>query len=154
MEWNPSDLCTCVGSDRLGWLTAILCVGVCVWYAVITLRWIESAKRASATSRRIWTLLAVIFIVCAGAGYATMALATVFPKTAVTIRIVLLIAQNIACPFFVWRASRRQFTTISRNESIGSTIIEAVSHGMSDRELASTARTLVTASIERYASST
>ena len=150
-EWNPSNLCQCVGSEWLGYMTAALSVGVCIWYAIITRRWYQAARAASAESRKVWHWLAIVFVLCSWSGYGTLAMMLVAPKLAISTRLGLLILQNIACPIFLWKASSMRFSAISRNELVGSEIVGAVAQDISDRDLAELARGLVAMSLERYA---
>ncbi len=125
-EWNPQNLCDCLGSESLGRVTALLCLGVCFWYAAITRRWLDAAKHASNDGCKVWSALAIVFIICAVAGYGTMALALFYPRLAVSLRVGFLILQNIACPIFLRYASTLVFTTISHNERLGQSLREAL----------------------------
>jgi len=119
-------LCECVGSDALGWTTAGLSFGVCIWYTAIIFRWWEAATASSPATRKVWIWLMVIFGVCTVAGYASLIIAMAAPKTAHSMRIMFLALQNIACPVFWFHAASRRFGTMGRNERIGSELSHAI----------------------------
>jgi hypothetical protein len=148
-EWAPHDLCSCIGSDTLGIITAMLALGVCFWYALIAAEWWRAAQEASPDGRRLWQWLIVIFAGCAVAGYATVGLMLWHPKQAVVIRLIALAVQNIACPIFIVCASSRSFRTVGRHEAIGCALSAPNVTALSDKDLADLARKLVIASIKR-----
>lgn len=148
-EWQPHDLLHCLDSVWLGWATAALAGGVVWWYVLITIRWWQSARSASGTSRIVWRALVAVFVLCSLGGYASISIAVFDPKTAAIMRVVSMALQNIACPVFLFFASHKQFRAISSRDQIGHEIIKGVGENMGDKELASLARALVIKSLER-----
>ena len=124
--WEPSTLCRCVGSNWIGYTTAALSIGVCIWYAIITHRWYQASLAASPGGRKVWQWLAIVFVLCSWSGYGTLALMLVAPKVAISLRLCLLLLQNVACPIFLWHASALVFTTISHNERLGQSLRDAM----------------------------
>ena len=125
-NWEPLDLCSCVGSSVLGWLTAVLAVGLVAWYCLIGIRWLDTARYASPSGRKVWMWLVVIFVVCSIAGYGSWVIAMWFPKTATVLRLAVLLAQNIACPLFWYYGSHQRFVSIGKYEALGEEIANAV----------------------------
>lgn len=148
MDWTPSNLCECIGNDYLGIFTAILAAGIPAWYSVIAAKWWLAANEASPEGKRLWQWLVVIFVACSIAGYTTITLMLFMPKTAIILRIIALVALNIACPAFLMHADSRSFKTVGHHESIGNKLATADLDSMSDRELANFARALAIKSIK------
>lgn len=149
--WNPAELCRCVGSPILGGTIALLSVGVLFWYTLIGMRWLETAHACSENGKHIFYYLVAIFAVCSLAGYGAPIIAFWAPRTAIVVKITCLIIQNVICPLFLKRAFGYKFDVLGKHEQIGSELTKAVNSvdGLKDRELASLARRLVSASLER-----
>ena len=152
MEWSPMNLCQCVGSVWLAWTITVLCGGVIFFYLLIAHRWLQAARLASEDCRAIWVWLIVIFVVCALAGYGSRIIAMYDPRLAVPFLVIVLVAQNIACPIFLYASSGRKFLTVGRYDAVGCQIFNAVAEELSDYELASVARTAVKKNLERMSS--
>jgi hypothetical protein len=150
-DWHPHTLQDCVGSEILGWLTAILALGMLCWYLAIAKRWYESLQLASEGGKAVWGWLVVIFIVCAMGGYVALIVMIWFPKTSVIFRISFLSIQNIACPFFWALARRYKFHLQGHYEKIGEGLSTAKIEDLTDHELATLTRKLVISALGRTA---
>lgn len=149
--WHPCNLAECVDSQSLAVLLMVLSAVVVAWYFRIMLIWREAALDATAGTCRCWQWLVVVFVVCATGGYGALVVSMFAPKAAVILRLSALCLQNLACWMFVSTAKNCRFRAIGRLESIGDKITKAITEpgDLSDRELATLARQLVGASLQR-----
>lgn len=152
-HWHPKTLLECLDSPVLGYLTAFLAFGMLVWYVLIARKWWESARQSSNGARKAWQWLIVIFIVCAIAGYTSWIIAVFEPMIAAVLRITALSVQNVACPIFMYYASRKTFYAFGREQAIGFRVLEHENsyQTMTDRDLANVMRRALDESSERLA---
>ncbi len=150
-DWHPQSVVDCTDSPLVGYATIVLGLTTCCWYCVITMQWLVAAKTASREARVVWRWLMIIFVVCAIAGYGSMALSLVWPAAFAIVRLTLLVVLNIACPMFLQCSIGQKFQSISKYEGIGQAMADAVQsvEQLDDKKLASLARQLVEKSLER-----
>lgn len=142
-DWKPQDLCTCVGSELLGWTTAALSVVMLCWCVLLTLRCVEMSRHASSEGQSVWMWLAVIVATGAIGAYGAWAVAIFAPQIAVPLRIAAMLVQSVACLIFWFQAAGTQFMMLGKYDRVGHEITEAVSEGDSDCKIASLSRQLV-----------
>ena len=141
-EWQPHDLCSCVGSEWIGNVTAIANAAIVILYGLIGRLWWNAACAASDSGKWVWLFLLAIFIVCSQAGYMVNDLSMIAPRTAVILRLVLLAVQIVLCSAFLYSSAPFNFVLSGKHERLEHDIAAAVENNASDAHIASLSRAL------------
>lgn len=148
-DWSPHILKHCMDSSLLAWLTVILASAVVLYYVIIAWFWWRAARHSTARARQTWGWLVIVFVACGVAGYGAFAFALDSPKTAILLRLFMLVVLNIACPIFIGFARQKEFRCFGEAERIGSHFVGKDLSKMSNDEVVRLANTATCESIKR-----